>query len=107
MSTSYPGREDEFDLGNGYSFAWMTNGADQVIGLIETHPRRGQIEPPHGETCGGYVAWIADEHSHVTADHHLARGGPGEEDHLTVTPSLLCPTCGNHGFITDGKWVGV
>lgn len=24
---------------------------------------------------------------------------------LTLTPSLLCRICGDHGFITDGKWV--
>jgi hypothetical protein len=26
---------------------------------------------------------------------------------LTVTPSILCGSCGTHGFITDGKWVSV
>lgn len=24
---------------------------------------------------------------------------------LTITPSILCPDCGTHGFVTDGKWV--
>lgn len=28
-------------------------------------------------------------------------------DPLTVTPSILCGSCGCHGFITKGKWVGV
>lgn len=22
----------------------------------------------------------------------------------TVQPSILCPDCGTHGFVTDGKW---
>jgi hypothetical protein len=22
----------------------------------------------------------------------------------TVTPSILCPDCGTHGFVTDGRW---
>lgn len=26
-------------------------------------------------------------------------------DPLTVTPSILCQTCGTHGFITAGKWM--
>lgn len=106
MPTTYPGREDDYDLGNGCSFAWLTDATDQVIGLVETHPHRGESDSGT-ETCGGYVAWISDEDHHVTAKHHLARGGPGEEDHLTVTPSLLCPRCGNHGFITDGRWISV
>jgi hypothetical protein len=36
--------------------------------------------------------------------------GPGgwqiqQTEPLTVTPSILCGTCGIHGFIRDGKWV--
>lgn len=27
------------------------------------------------------------------------------ENPLTITPSILCPDCGLHGFITDGRWV--
>lgn len=26
-------------------------------------------------------------------------------DPLTLTPSLLCMRCGDHGFVRDGKWV--
>ena len=22
-----------------------------------------------------------------------------------ITPSILCPDCGTHGFVTDGNWV--
>ena len=28
-----------------------------------------------------------------------------EMDPLTVTPSILCPDCGTHGFIRAGAWV--
>lgn len=28
-----------------------------------------------------------------------------QRDPLTVTPSILCSSCGCHGFITGGKWV--
>lgn len=24
---------------------------------------------------------------------------------LTIEPSILCPDCGTHGFVRDGKWV--
>jgi hypothetical protein len=24
---------------------------------------------------------------------------------LTITPSILCPDCNTHGFVTDGQWV--
>lgn len=26
-------------------------------------------------------------------------------DPLTVSPSILCPDCGTHGFVRAGKWV--
>lgn len=26
-------------------------------------------------------------------------------DPITLSPSLLCRTCGHHGFIRDGRWV--
>lgn len=39
----------------------------------------------------------------------LLRLGDGHQvvhdDPLTVTPSVLCPDCGLHGFITAGRWV--
>jgi hypothetical protein len=27
-------------------------------------------------------------------------------DPLTLSPSLLCKLCGDHGFIREGRWVG-
>lgn len=24
---------------------------------------------------------------------------------ITITPSILCPDCGTHGFVTNGQWV--
>ena len=26
-------------------------------------------------------------------------------DPLTVSPSILCPDCGTHGFVRDGRWL--
>lgn len=30
-----------------------------------------------------------------------------KEDPLTLSPSLICRTCGLHGYFTDGHWVPV
>lgn len=27
------------------------------------------------------------------------------DDPVTITPSIMCPDCGLHGFITDGVWI--
>lgn len=28
-----------------------------------------------------------------------------QDDPITISPSLLCPTCKHHGFIRGGRWV--
>lgn len=30
-----------------------------------------------------------------------------QKEPLTVTPSINCPTCKTHGFITNGEWIAV
>lgn len=109
MTTDYPGREDHYDLGNGHSFVWMRNQAGEVIGLIENHPK-GPDAHPNALHCGGYIAWIPapavpGKSPAWAARHQLVAGGPGEEDKLTISPSLQCRSCPNHGFIRDGRWV--
>lgn len=109
MTTTYPGREDEHDLGGGHSFAWAYAGdaaTRLLLGLVEHHPDLRVPEAQRGEvTCGAYAAWVHHEPTRTVARHELVAGGVGDEEHLTLTPSLLCPTCGNHGFIRDGRWV--
>jgi hypothetical protein len=51
--------------------------------------------------CAGGLAWRnpAPERLGETALWTLHSREP-----LTLSPSLLCLTCGAHGFIRDGKW---
>lgn len=104
--TPYEGREDEFDLGGGSSFTWFYDAEHEApIGIIEHHPKP---EGGPGLYCGGYVAWTPPAPGtgySRSCNHQLVSGAPGDEEHLTISPSLLCRTCGHHGFIRDGKWV--
>jgi hypothetical protein len=109
MSTSYPGREDEHDLGNGHSFVWLSSKTEQVVGLIEHHPK-GPDARPGAQYCGGYIAWVNEPavpggQAAWVASHQLIAGGPGDEGSLTVAPSLACRHCPSHGFIREGRWV--
>lgn len=29
---------------------------------------------------------------------------PSDAERLTITPSILCPDCGTHGFVRNGRW---
>jgi hypothetical protein len=109
MATSYPGREDHHDLGHGHSFTWLCSHDGQLVGLTEYHPK-GPNASPGAKYCGGYIAWVSRPakpggEAAWVGKHRLIAGGPGDEQHLTVTPSLLCRHCPSHGFIRDGQWV--
>jgi hypothetical protein len=103
MPTSYPGREDEHDLGDGHSFAWYVDD-DGAYGLIEHHPP-GPNATPTAQMCGGYIAWRQPPGRQFGINHLLVSGGPGDEESLTISPSLACRGCSSHGFIRDGKWI--
>lgn len=84
------------DLGLGVSMSWVLRG-DQRIGLLEKHPGRG------GEECSGYVTFD------LPAAREADPGAPfwtvESWEPLTISPSVLCRACGNHGFIRGGRWV--
>lgn len=105
MTTTYPGRENEFDLGDGHSFTWLIGPDGTCAGLIEHHPPGRDAIRPERSYCGGSVFWQkSTDNSWDDAYHELRAGSPGDEAHLTVHPSLLCPACGRHGWIRDGVW---
>lgn len=40
----------------------------------------------------------------LTSEHNVVLT-PGPEVVVTVTPSILCPDCGLHGFVERSTWV--
>lgn len=97
MPTTYLGREDEHDLGEGRSFVWLVDAYGKAFGIVEHHPAPGGQE---GAYCGGYVAWRVPADEGAIPRHKLIT-----EDPLHIEPSLLCRTCGHHGWIRDGRWL--
>lgn len=78
-----------------------------MFGLIEHHPPTDEAKSKGALYCGGYIAWREPLQAMLKAKHELVSGGPGDEEHLTVEPSLQCDHCDNHGFIRDGRWESV
>jgi len=78
-------------------------------GFIDNHPRAretylGNKTQPAGSPCGGGGLFDVPE-TQVYADRpkwQVESWNP-----LTLSQSLLCTVCGNHGFIRDGQWVPV
>lgn len=85
---------DGIDIGHGVRIYWtVAEDPDVRVGLIEEH------DSPSGR-CAGNVFF----RGRVPDDCHPA-WTIESEDPLTLSPSILCRTCGHHGFIRGGRWV--
>ena len=94
----------DLELGGAHYVSWVADGDDppKICGGLLYHLT------PDGKPCVGHFAWMLTkwerEHPERQYNHTLwtPEGEPGP--HMTLSPSLLC-SCGDHGFIRDGKWV--
>ena len=85
---------ERIDLGGGYiGHLIMSEHHESGFGAVSiTHPK------PDGGACGHIATWDGSQPPERT--WQLVSLRP-----LTLSPSLLCRICGDHGFIRDGKWV--
>lgn len=84
------------DLGDGYSIKFVAYKNDPRAGARVRHNRSD------GTPCEGFISfegspWAAEFEKPVVWQIQ-------SWDPLTMSPSLLC-SCGDHGFIQNGKWV--
>ena len=88
----------DVDLGGGYGGYWFDCGLDHHIALMVYH--RCEDRTKHlGGWCIHGVFWERPE----------GYDGPvwqrtGDDEHLTISPSILCLICKDHGYIRGGKW---
>lgn len=75
----------------------MYGDSEKLAGFIEGHDRAWDKD----WRCEGFVS--VDPESPT----HWGMTGSLEAGDLTLTPSLLCKACGNHGHVRDGKWMAV
>lgn len=95
---------EQIDLGDGHSLRFFTIDGVNVIGATEEHPSATDTSIHKvGEMCAGAVYFDVPE---------LPSGWQGVHkwtveswEPLTISPSVLCTLCENHGFIREGKWV--
>jgi hypothetical protein len=91
-------RKGEIKIGAGHSISFLYEGFDSMerVGLIHHH------RSPEGFVCdGGSVLFDVPENEFVPAEQkwQLTSLHP-----LTLSPSLLCSRCGDHGYIKSGRW---
>jgi hypothetical protein len=91
----WPSAEVLSDIGHGVSIE-LVEHLGLVVGLNETHTR------PNGDKCRGFVAFEGDHFDGTRPIWRVISKNP-----LTLEPSILCRSCGNHGFIRESRWVPV
>jgi hypothetical protein len=84
-------------IGDGHAIVFAEYQGE-TAGINEWHRKSD------GTWCCGWApfngsAWVRNFEGRVVGWDVVQR------EPLTITPSLLCRACGNHGFITNGKWV--
>ena len=105
------GELHDLDLGDGHWLDWLVAAADDDtrVGAIITNT----TDKTESGLCFGSVDWApttwAREHPEKLSDHERNRSRwtlhGATDEHLTISPSVLCHECGDHGFIRDGKWI--
>jgi hypothetical protein len=88
------------DLGDDHTIEFTSYKGDDRAGAIVTH------KTPAGNLCESSISfrwhsWVAEFKSGIPDQSwELVSDNP-----VTLSPSLACRACGDHGFITGGKWV--
>lgn len=107
----------DVDLGDGHSFSYTRWNPDDTI--PENREQFGFPTPcvervgaiiyhskPDGSPCWGHVYFDIPEVRRFPKSFPDAVVWQVQSwDPLTISPSVLCKLCGDHGFIRDGKWV--
>ena len=92
------------DLGSGHWYSWVGWAPDRDL-----NPQYNDMpDDPHYGATVGHLNQSGEE---CLGFLTFAKWAPvpvwelESTDPLTVSPSVLCTACGDHGFIRDGKWV--
>lgn len=90
---------DYVDIGHGVGIRFMAWRDHERAGITERHPT------PDGSDGGiHYGGVLFDLPGIAEAFPNGALWQVESFDPLTLSPSLLCPQCGHHGWIRAGRW---
>lgn len=102
---------------NGEESAWPPDGErididlgdDHLLAFAEYEGERSGASVWHrkadGSICAGWIAFEGRAWARSFTGNPIATWKIEQEDPLTLSPSLLCRACGDHGFVRGGRWV--
>lgn len=89
----------KIDIGHNHQIEFVPYRDDPKAALNDYHLKAD------GTECKGFVAIEGGTWAAVFAKGQIATWKIEQLEPLTLSPSLLCRVCGDHGFIREGKWV--
>lgn len=105
---------DPMDLGHGHTGSWVSWAPDrnlnpQYQGLpdVERYGLLIKHATPDGNPCVGSVAFDTEEIRAINEKIMTRKQALWQVESwapLTLSPSILC-SCGDHGYVRDGRWV--
>ena len=90
---------DELDLGDGHKIIFSEYKGQLRVGGDVVHPAVEGKCSGHGWISFRGRAW------EQAFEQSLPSWEVVSEEPLTLSPSVLCRACGDHGNIVQGKWV--
>lgn len=88
---------DEIDLGSDHKMVFSEYDGQKRVGA-EVHHKRED-----GQAC---VEWVPFE-GRAWANSFkgaIATWRVEQDEPITISPSIACRVCGDHGFIKNGRW---
>jgi len=89
---------DTLDLGDSHTLLFSSYKGQPRVGASVLHLR------PDGTKCEGWIAFRGKAWADSFAPDSIATWEVVQEDPLTISPSILCRACGDHGYVRNGRW---
>jgi hypothetical protein len=86
------------DIDHGHRIQVTRPDTEGVRHFVDEHPRSDGTGP-----CSG--AGRVLNPGQARPDDGRAYWTIESEEPLTLSPSLLCTACGDHGWVRDGRWM--
>ena len=90
---------DSIDLGDGHTLKFSSYQGEMRAGCTIEHKR------PDGSDCNGWIPFKGRAWANSFLPVEITAWTVEQDDPLTLSPSVLCRACGDHGFVRGGKWV--
>ena len=87
----------DLDLGNDHWLCYSHYGGE-IAGASVLHVDK------MGRQCNGFVSFEGRAWARAFAPGQVQTWKVEQESPLTLSPSILCRSCGDHGHIRNGKW---